>query len=164
MKVAFSELYVCSTQCSIRSRPAVTPEELQMGGRVDWSSTQRACGTQVVLSPAFTAFGHDVLFVVAFLPFMMPALAAKAEPVQIVRICLTFGAVLEIYSSVAFRVGLRQPGPPARINTSNSGAVANVCVGGSTGYTEELKGFIETIDGSEVTGSIVSAIKAMSIL
>lgn len=118
----------------------------------------------MVFNPAFTAFGQEVLFVVAFLPFIIPALAARADPVQMVRTCLTLGAVFAMYSNVAFSVGLRQPGPPARIKTSNVGAVSKVCVGGSTGYTEELNGFMAAICGSDVTGSIVSAIRAISIL
>jgi hypothetical protein len=35
MFVAFCSLYVSSTQCSIISRPAVTPDELQMGGELE---------------------------------------------------------------------------------------------------------------------------------
>jgi hypothetical protein len=118
----------------------------------------------VVFGLALTALGQEVLLMVAFLRFMMPALAARAEPVQIVRTCLTLGAVFAMESNVALSVGLCQPGPPARNKASRSGVVSKVCVGGSTGYTEELNGFIAASEGSEVTGSIVSAIRAISIL
>ena len=56
------------------------------------------------------------------------------------------------------------PAPPGIINTSSSGAVSNVCVGVIIGQVLELKGFMEADMGSVVTGSIVSEIRAKSIL
>lgn len=107
---------------------------------------------------AATVLVHDDLLAVAFLPCMIPARAARADPVQIVMTCLTFGAVLRIYAMVAFSlVGLRHPGPPGMISTSRSGAVSKVCVGVREGYTEEFSGFIAADAGRVVTGSKVSA-------
>lgn len=56
------------------------------------------------------------------------------------------------------------PTPPGIISTSSSGAVSNVCVGVSVVYTDELSGFMAADVGAVVTGSRVSAMKAMEVL
>lgn len=47
--------------------PDDTPEELQIGGEPDSSSTQRLSGSQVVLGPNLMMPGQDVLCVVAYI-------------------------------------------------------------------------------------------------
>jgi hypothetical protein len=53
------------TKWNVKSKPEVTPEELQMGGSREVSSTQRACGIHVVFGPKPITLGQDVLLVVA---------------------------------------------------------------------------------------------------